>query len=368
MLRAAKPSEFPWGDYRRYTFSLGLGDDLRLVLSGQTASSFDTQRRTMTMPDELEAQCAVIYEKIEAVLRAEGFTSRDIVEVTEHICSVAVSESAMLEAVRAQWLGGSAPAIRSVCVERLLRPDALIEIAVEAQRSTADPGRSMTPRWLTIAPKKSRGARRDRQASEVLDRAEQRLAELGKDWSNVAYAVEFVQWSEEGFEHSILDRADRIGTANIAGSRIAMRRLLQPGGSVQLDLRLSDTPVYTVDHRFDDSSEIPRAVAAATRTSGRVFLSGVSGPPSPDPEDIAGEAASAYRRLFEVLEAAGYGADRLVETIEYVTEAALPGYAATAAVRRALLPQPFSAATGTVCHSVGDSNNFLVYGTALVPS
>ena len=70
-----RPARFPWFDYTRYSFSLGLAAGGRSYLSGHTASTFDAERRKMVVPGGMEEQTRIAYAKVEAILEkliAEG--------------------------------------------------------------------------------------------------------------------------------------------------------------------------------------------------------------------------------------------------------------------------------------------------------
>jgi enamine deaminase RidA (YjgF/YER057c/UK114 family) len=358
VLRAVRPEEFRWGDYRRYTFSLGVRVGDEIVLSGMTAATFDQERRQTILPNGTSEQTEVVLDKIQAVLAAEDVLASDVVEVVEYVVADVVDDHALVAAVRDRHLSGAATSVRSVCVDRLLRPDATVEIAVVAHAGPLAP----TPtRSMTISPRASRGESFRHQVAEVLDLAEQALEEDGSDWSYVAFAIEQLATGTGPMPDStVLDHVDRIGHERLAGARFGTRRLMQSGDLVQLDLRIAREPVEVIGHeaRFDG----PATLTAATRTRDHIFLSGQTAGRPAAAGGIRSESEDAHQRLLAALGGAGGDVGSLLETVEHVTLPGLDGYAETAEVRRALLPSPFTAATGTV----GGDRSFLIYGTARV--
>jgi enamine deaminase RidA (YjgF/YER057c/UK114 family) len=133
---------------------------------------------------------------------------------------------------------------------------------------------------------------------------------------------------------------------------------------VQLDLKVSRLAVERIGG--DGSFVGPATLVAATRTPTRVYLSAQQGGAAAGTGDVRAEVDTAYRRILAVAAAAGATPASLVETIEHVTHAGLDDYAETAEVRRELLPQPFTAATGTVCNAVDGPGCFTLYATAVV--
>lgn len=360
MLRPALPVEFRWGDYGRYTFSLGIDDGDALTLSGMTAARFVASQRQSVCPSGLSDQAEEVLDKIDVILASKQLAIADIVEAVVYVVSdVADDHGQVVQALRRR-LGDTSPTIRSVCVDRLLRPDALVEIAVVARRESM-----ATTQMVAISPEDSRGQSFQSQVKDVLLGAERALADLDRDWSHVAFAIEQVQTLAGTIpSRTVLDHSEAIGHQRIAGARFGTDRLLRPGCLVQLDLRVASEPVIvTSDGSPQDG---PATLAAAARTGDRVFLSGQSAGPSETSSGIRAESEAAYKQLLRALEAAGGSPQSLVETVEHVTHSGLDRYAETADVRRELLPIPFTAATGTVCSSVGMERSFLLYGTARI--
>lgn len=373
MHTALEPTPYRWGDYHRFTFSLGLDVGPRLVLSGHTASRVDPGTRRVVLPEGLIAQAHDIYDKIDVILSAGGAKLSDVTHVVEYVTASAADDHDVVEAVRRERLGGADPVVTTLCINRLLRADALLEVAV-----VAGAGRPLprgTPSASVHLPSihvndAEAGRPFDEQVEIVLDRAEEALAAAGYRWADVAFAMEHV--SEEVGPQPIrtaLDRTDRLGDRQMAGARVMTRRLVPTGALTQLDLTVAHSPIEVVT--AEASLNTPAALADAVRAGDCVYLSAQTGAARASRQsratEMSAQADRAYGRLLDLLAAAGVAPEDLVETVEYVTEDALEGYAQTAAVRRTHLPTPYTAATGTICSALDDPGaGFAVYGLALL--
>jgi len=61
---ALEPADYPFFDYRRFTFSLGIAAGGSIWLSGSTAVRFDAARKAMVVDGDLVAQARVILDTI----------------------------------------------------------------------------------------------------------------------------------------------------------------------------------------------------------------------------------------------------------------------------------------------------------------
>jgi enamine deaminase RidA (YjgF/YER057c/UK114 family) len=136
--RALQPSRFPWFDYSRYSFSLGLAAGSSLYLSGHSASEHDRERGAIVVKGGLAEQAGTAWTKIAAILEAGGCTLADIVRVVEYLTPNGIGAYSEAEGVRAETLGDRRPALNTVVVEQLLRPQALIEIEVVARQGEGE--------------------------------------------------------------------------------------------------------------------------------------------------------------------------------------------------------------------------------------
>ena len=148
------PAKFPWLDLNRYTFCMGAGNAGILYLSGQTASQFDPELGRVVCKGDLLDQTRVIYEKLAVVLEAAGMNFQNVVQTVDYIDPTALPLYRQTGEIRMQYLGDSPVAATGICVERLLRPDALIEVSAVAMNGSKIP---INPGWdrygqLTYVP------------------------------------------------------------------------------------------------------------------------------------------------------------------------------------------------------------------------
>jgi enamine deaminase RidA (YjgF/YER057c/UK114 family) len=129
---AIKPARVPWFDYSRYSFSLGLKADKGVYLSGHTASEHDPASKRMVVKGGMAEQCRTAYAKIGAILEAAGLSLADVVRVVEYVKPEGIERYAEAAAVRSEVFGPHRPAVNTVPVRALLRPEAFIEIEVTA--------------------------------------------------------------------------------------------------------------------------------------------------------------------------------------------------------------------------------------------
>src|SRR5579864_8308596 len=146
---ALKPRHFPWYDYSRYTFSLGLSVGARTMLSGHSASEYDSGARAMAVRGGMREQARTAWAKVAAILEAGGQSLADVVRVVEYVTPEGIERYAEAAAVRGELFGDNRLALSTVVVNRLLRPQALIEIEVEAEPAEAPPraDRGWPPAW-----------------------------------------------------------------------------------------------------------------------------------------------------------------------------------------------------------------------------
>src|SRR5258708_2523058 len=80
----------------------------------------------------LQQQVRAAYAKIEAILAAADLTLADVVRVVEYVKVAVVDDYQEIARVRQEVLGEARPAVSTVCVSALLRPEAVLEIEVLA--------------------------------------------------------------------------------------------------------------------------------------------------------------------------------------------------------------------------------------------
>src|SRR5262245_57651131 len=129
--RALEPTEFPFFDYRRFTFSLGIAAGDSVWLSGSTAVRFDAQRKAMVVNGDLVEQAGVIFDKMQAVLASDNRELADIYRIVRYVTPAALPDLDRLDRAQAERIGTTA-AVSTIVVRKLLREEALIEIEAVA--------------------------------------------------------------------------------------------------------------------------------------------------------------------------------------------------------------------------------------------
>jgi enamine deaminase RidA (YjgF/YER057c/UK114 family) len=370
-LTAIKPARFPWFDYSRYSFSLGLRTATSAYLSGHTASEYDPAAKRIVVRTGMTAQVRTAYAKIGAILEAAGFGYGDVVRIVEYVRPEGIERYAEALAVREEVFGAHRPAVNTVPVKSLLRPEALIEIEVTAgplgaatalgagfpvARESA--GVVFLP---SIQPVDDRGTVVGAgdlmaQTQAIFERAARVLAALGLGFDRVVKTVDYLTPAAlAGYKATGRVRKDRLGPVYPGAAGILMPRLLHPEALIQYDfIATRDTPVAVNPGwaRYQKLTYSP-----AVRAGKLLFLSG-QGALDPATErvvfdgDVVAQAEYTYENILKVVAAAGGGPQHLVKTIEYVTPAALARYREVAGVRTRLLREPYPASTGLVCEAL----------------
>jgi enamine deaminase RidA (YjgF/YER057c/UK114 family) len=363
-LTAIIPAEFPWLKTEGYTFSLGLAEDGGAWLSGMSASAFDHSAGKVVVKGGMRQQAELAYTKIGRILEAAGLSVADVTRVTECVTAAGIEQYAEAEEVRRQVFGSHEPAVVTVCVDHLLRRQALIEIEVSA---SAGGGRGLgggtregfdgTVYLPTILPLGADGHLVEgglaQQYQACLERAAALLAGIGLGMESIVRTVDFTTpATRDSYRSTIRSRVELLGDIKPTAAGILMTRLPLDGALVSMDVVASRHEPVVVNpgwSRYETLTYNPGIRA------GRVlWMSGFGALDLETQEvihrgDIVAQARATYESIDSVLTAAGAGPDALASTVEYVTPTGLKGYRGVADVRRDLLRAPWPASTGIVC-------------------
>ena len=368
---AIKPAHFPWFDYSRYSFSLGLKTATGAYLSGHTASEYDPAARRIVVRGSMTDQVRTAYAKIGAILEAAGYGYQDVTRIVEYVRPEGIVRYAEAAAVRAEVFGAHQPTVHTVPVKSLLRPEAFIEIEVTAGivgAATAmgpgmSPARDSTGVVFlpSVQPVDDGGniiGAGDvvAQTRAVFDRAGRMLGALGLTFANVVKTLDYITPAAlAAYKGTGRVRKEFLGPVYPGSAGILMPRLTHPEALIQYDFIASrDTPV-AVNPGWTRYQKL--TYSPAVKAGKYLFMSG-QGALDPATErmlfdgDIVEQAEYTYQNIIKVLEAAGAGPQHLVKTIEYVTPAGLARYREVAGVRARLLREPFPASTGLVCEAL----------------
>jgi enamine deaminase RidA (YjgF/YER057c/UK114 family) len=371
MLTAIRPKHFPWFDYSRYSFSLGLKAGDRAYLSGHTASEYDTEAKRIVVRGTMTDQVRTAYRKIGAILDGAGLSFADVVRVVEYVRPEGIERYAEAAAVRAEVFGAHRPAVNTVPVKSLLRPEAFIEIEITAgpvgpatemgaglpvARDSA--GVVFIPSVQPVDDQGNVVGAGDvvAQTRYIFARAQQMLAALGLGFDRVVKTLDYITPAAlASYKPTGRIRKEFLGPVYPGAAGILMPRLVHPQALIQYDfIATRDTPV-AVNPGWTRYQKL--TYSPAVRAGKLLFMSGQG---SLDPEtervvhdgDVVAQAEYTYTNILKVLAAAGAGPQHLAKTIEYVTPAGLARYRDVAKVREKLLREPYPASTGLICEAL----------------
>jgi len=303
--RAIEPDHFPFFDYRRFTFSLGIAAGDSVWLSGNTAAQFDAQRRAMVVQGDLLAQARVIFDKFQAVLVAERLELSHIYRMVRYVTPAALRDLDRLDEWQ-QTLVGDAPARSTVVVRSLLRPEALIEIEAVARKD----GAATIEYPASVFAADSDAAWTSTKA--MLDRngiAERQVLRTAE------FVTPGIEWTSSGI-------------TSASSLKVGSPQLSQNGAGAQVD------------------------IAAATNSPSLLLFVSMDGDGALD--GVVDQTRDIYRRIEKRLRASGTTLDAVVKTTEFITAEALADYRKTADVRREIFAAPYPAATGVICVRLPD--------------
>jgi len=353
---AIKPASFPWFDYSRYSFSLGLKTASGAYLSGHTASEHDPLTKRMVVRGSMTDQVRTAYAKIGAILEAAGYGYGDVVRIVEYVKPEGIERYAEAAAVRAEVFGAHQPTVNTVPVKALLRPDAFIEIEVTAGPAIRESaGVVFLPSVQATDDQGNIIGAGDvvAQTRAVFEKAGKMLTALGLGFSNLVKTLDYITPAAlANYKYTGRVRKEHLGPVYPGAAGILMPRLMHPEALIQYDFTASrETPV-AINPGWSRYQKL--TYSPAVKAGKMLFMSG-QGALDPETErmlfdgDIVAQAEYTYHNILKVLAAAGGGPEHLVKTIEYVTPAGLARYREVAAVRARLLREPFPASTGLVC-------------------
>ncbi|APH73748.1 Rid family hydrolase [Aquibium oceanicum] len=291
-----QPEYFPYLDYRRFAFSLGVIADSGIWMSGCTAVRHEADTNKMVVDGGLVEQAEIVFDKIRLCLDPARKGLGDITRVVRYIRSDVLADVPALDALQRSLLGPSVVST-DIVVKRLLREHALLEVEAFV------PGVHGFQHLPSVF-----GA--------TGEDAERALGDVMRDGATVLRQTQFVAPGEKAPALTLPE----------GHAAIICPCLSNGGEGVQIETTI-----------------------ARPGPSNVVFLS-VTGDPALD--GIGAQCRDAYERLGRMLDAAGSSFDDVLKTTEFITPEALTSYRDTAQVRRDMFSEPFPAATGVVCEGL----------------
>ena len=390
------PAKFPWLDLNRYTFCMGAENSGILYLSGQTASEYDPKLDRVVCKGDLLDQTRVIYEKLAVVLEAAGMSFQNVVQTVDYIDATALPLYRETGAIRKEYLGDNNPlGATGICVERLLRPDAFIEVGIVAMRGEKKP---INPGWdrygqLTYVP----GVEVEDmvwtsgfvgsedingQANYPQDTARQVeltygiigkvLAGAGVGPEDVVKTLDYISpQCLLQYPNTADVRRGFFGDRFPASTNIPVNRLLRPEGHVEIEV----VAVKGGDRQEIRVPEWEQHYGGLTQNAGvkKGRMLQISGQSSVDPAtgatvggyDIVAQAEQAYNNIARIMGEGGYSMDDIVNTIEWVAPNGMMDYRKVGEVRRKYFGDRFPSATGVSMHQILGRPEQLIEVTAV---
>lgn len=380
------PEKFPWLDTRRFTFALGVEKNGVVFLAGHTASTYDAKSGHVVCKGDVVEQTKVCMEKLGAVLEAAGMSFDNVVKTVDYIDPRALPKFRDTAEVRRQYLGEGPVASTGIMMHGLLRPDALIEIRAVA---VSDPRERIIPpgvefegyKKLTYAPGVKSGnmvwlsgyiggefdaagkrffpqdtARQTELCHQGMDKV---LKAAGATPADVVNSVDYISpQAILQYPNTNRVREDYYQGQYPASTGIVINRLLRSTAHLELELvavtdsQREEVRIPAWEEQYRNLPYVP-----AIKKGKLMFFSGQSAIDhtngrSVAPHDVVGQATKAYENLAEIVSAAGYTMDDIVNTIEFLPPNALDGYRGVQEVRRKFFGDRFPAATGILAHQL----------------
>ena len=390
------PAKFPWLDLNRYTFCMGAENSGILYLSGQTASEYDPKLDRVVCKGDLLDQTRVIYEKLAVVLEAGGMSFQNVVQTVDYIDATALPLYRETGAIRKEYLGDNNPlGATGICVERLLRPDAFIEVSMVAMRGEKKP---INPGWdrygqLTYVPgvevedmvwtsgfvgsedingQTNYPQDTARQVELTYGIIGKVLAGAGVGSEDVVKTLDYISpQCLLQYPNTADVRRGFFGDRFPASTNIPVNRLLRPEGHVEIEV----VAVKGGDRQEIRVPEWEQHYGGLTQNAGvkKGRMLQISGQSSVDPAtgatvggyDIVAQAEQAYNNIARIMGEGGYSMDDIVNTIEWVAPNGMMDYRKVGEVRRKYFGDRFPSATGVSMHQILGRPEQLIEVTAV---
>ena len=390
------PAKFPWLDLNRYTFCMGAENSGILYLSGQTASEYDPKLDRVVCKGDLLDQTRVIYEKLAVVLEAAGMSFQNVVQTVDYIDATALPLYRETGAIRKEYLGDNNPlGATGICVERLLRPDAFIEVSMVAMRGEK---KAINPGWdrygqLTYMPgvevedmvwtsgfvgsedingQTNYPQDTARQVELTYGIIGKVLAGAGAGPEDVVKTLDYISpQCLLQYPNTADVRRGFFGDRFPASTNIPVNRLLRPEGHVEIEV----VAVKGGDRQEIRVPEWEQHYGGLTQNAGvkKGRMLQISGQSSVDPAtgatvggyDIVAQAEQAYSNIARIMGEGGYSMDDIVNTIEWVAPNGMMDYRKVGEVRRKYFGDRFPSATGVSMHQILGRPEQLIEVTAV---
>ena len=320
---------------------------------------------------------------------------QNVVQTVDYIDATALPLYRQTGEIRKQYLGDTPVGATGICVERLLRPDALIEVSMVAMMGTK---KSINPGWdrygqLTYVPGVEvenivwtsgfLGSETvDGQTHYPQDTARQVeltygiigevLAAAGAVPSDVVKTLDYISpQALLQYPNTAEVRRGFFEGHYPASTSIPVNRLLRPDGHVEIEAvavkggTREEIRVPEWESNYGNLTQSPAV------KKGRLLQ--ISGQSSVDHAtgatvggyDIVAQTEQAYRNIARIMDEGGYSMDDIVNTIEWVAPNGMMDYRKVGEVRRKYFGDRFPSATGVSMHQILGRPEQLIEVTAV---
>ena len=377
-IKTLYPDPFPYLDYRKYTYAMGVASGDVIWTAGQIADRYNTEAGRMVVEGDLDDQVRMVYDKIGLILDSGGMGLKDVVHVVEYITPDAMQAYPQTIDARRQHFQDQPPAISTLVVNQLLRPNSLIEVeAVAVGRGSPRrshnlgsplPNRLPTPaavekgdmvflgtqasiegeNGLLVTPGDVVG-----QASKIYQNIGELLDAAGATPSDVIRTIDYIDESAlPRYKDTAQVRRDFFGGDFPASTGVIAQDMLVRGALLE---------VWAIAIKGGASSQrynpgwpdVERLTfGRGVEKGGLLCLSGMAGtdPVSGSIEvgDLVAQTQQIYEKAESVLAEAGMSMANVVQTVDYVIPEALPNYRYTGDIRKKFFEDRFPVATGII--------------------
>lgn len=320
------------------------------------------------------AQARAAYGALSARLTGPGG-----VQLTEFVTVAALDAHDEVAAARARVFPDAAGTARTVVVESLPDPGALLAVRASYAGSDGTPGEG-TVRLPTVLPVDDHGdiAHPDdfpAQYAFCLRKAGRLLKSAGLSLDHAVTTFDYTTpATRRAYPECAGPRRELLGGAGVfpGAGGILMSRLHAPGVLVAVDVTASRHPLSAVNpgwRRYDTLTYSPGVLAGRTLHMSGFGALDMETQQALHPGDSVAQTESVMRAVLEVVAAAGGGPEHLVSVEEYLCPPALGNLAAVTAARTRALGSGSRPAVTTVGCAALLRREFLteVFPTAVLP-
>ena len=366
------PDPFPYADYRRYTYAMGIAIGDLIWVAGHLADEYDPKIGRMVCRGDLADQTRLALEKVRLVLGSAGAGFGDIVHQVYYITPSAVEAYPETLELRRELYGHELPVTTTVVANTLLRNECLIEVEVVAVRGTSSrrsfpasraPGQGITAPsavakggvlFITAAAPEGVG-KGDvaAQARAIYDTIDSVLQGAGAAPSDIVRTIDYIAPAGlADYRETAGVRKDFFGEEFPTSTGIIVEGLLGPEALLEVSAIAvtgeGERAAYNPGWPWYDQVTFRPGIGKG----GVLCLSGLTGV---DPisrtvasDDLAGQTRQVYQQAETILAEAGLSMKNVVKTVDYIVPRALPDYRDTVAVRREFFGDDFPVSTGVI--------------------